>query len=74
MPRCEPVRAIRQPFNSGSVADDRFEFIRCVGGRQPEIQEVWTFSDDVITPEFHPFSRVEVGAFVGDCLGTNHIA
>ena len=74
MPRREPVGSIRQPFNSGSGADDGLEFIYCVGGQQPEIHEVWTFGDDVITPEVHPFARVDVGAFIRDCFGTNYFA
>ena len=35
MPRRKPIGVIRQPSNSGSGANDRLEFIRCVGGREP---------------------------------------
>ena len=35
MTRRKPVRVIRQTLNSGSGADDRLEFIRCVGGQEP---------------------------------------
>ena len=69
----DPVGAIRQPFNYGSGDDDGLEFIRFVGGKQPEIHEVWTFGDDRITPKVHLFARVDVGAFIGDCFGTNYL-
>ena len=55
-------------------ADDGLEFIRCNGGQKPEIHEVWTFGDNIITPEVHPFARVDVSAFIGDCFGTNYLA
>ena len=71
MPRHEPVGVIWKAFNSGNGADDGLGFIRCVGGRQPEIYEVWTFGDDRITPKVHPFVRVDVDAFLGDCFGTD---
>ena len=74
MPKSEPVGAIRQTSNSGSGADDGIEFIRCVGGRQPEIHEVWTFGNDGINPEVHPFACVDVGDFIGDCFATNYLA
>ena len=35
MTRRKTVGVIRQNSNSGSRADDRLEFIRCVGGREP---------------------------------------
>ena len=74
MPISDPVGSIYQPFNYGSGANDVLEFIPCVGGRQPEIHEVWTFGDDGITPEVHPFARVDVSAFIGDCFGANYLA
>ena len=74
MPIREPFGAIFQPFNSGIGADDRLEFIRCVGGRQPEIHEVWTFGNYGITREVHTFARRDIGAFFGDCFGTNYLA
>ena len=74
MPTRETVGAIRQPFNSVSGSDDGLEFIRCVGGRQPQIHEVWNFGDDGITHEFHFFVPVHIGDFSGDCFGTNYLA
>ena len=71
---CELVGAIRQAFNSGSETDDGLEFIRCVGGRQPETHEVWNFGDDRITRKFYPVARVDISAFLGDCFGTNYLA
>ena len=35
MARRKPAGVIRQTSNSGSGANDRLEFIRCVGGREP---------------------------------------
>ena len=74
MPIHESVRSIRQSFNSGSGANDGIEFIRCVGGRQPEIHKVWTFGDNRLTPKVHPFVRVDVGAFHSDCFVTDYLA
>ena len=74
MPRRKTVRSILQPFKSGSEAYDGLEFIRFVGWLQPEIHEVWTFGDDVFTPGIHTFARVDVVAFIGECLGTNKLA
>ena len=71
MPSPEPVGAICQHSKSSSEADYVFYFIRCVSGRQAEIHEVWTFGNDGITPEDHPFERIDVGSFIGDCFETN---
>ena len=73
MPRLETAGDIRQPSNPGSGDDDGLEFIPCVGGRQPEIHEVWTFGEDGITPKVHTFARVDVGAFVRDCFATDYL-
>ena len=61
MARWEPVGAIRRHFASGSWDEDRTKFICCVDGRQPEIHEVYTFREDVVTREDHPTARVDVG-------------
>ena len=74
MHRRELVGSIRQTSNSGSGSDDGIEFIRCVDRRQPEIHEVWTFGDDVITPEVHYFARVDVRDLIRDCFATNYHA
>ena len=74
MPRRQPVGAIRQPFNSGSGAYDGLQFICCVVGRHPEIHDVWTFGGDGITCKVHPFARLDVGAFLWDCFGTDYLA
>ena len=71
MPRREPVEFIRQPLNYGSGGEDRVDFIRCVGGRQPQIHKVWNFADDRITCKVHPFARVDVSAFSRDCFQTD---
>ena len=73
MPRPDLVKAIHQPSNSGSGYDDGLDFIRCVGKRQPEIHEVWTFCDDRITRKVHPFVRVDISAFVRDCIVNDYL-
>ena len=72
MPRCKPVGVIFQPSNSGSGADDRLWFIRCVGRWEPQINEIWIFAEDRITCEVYPFARIDVGDFSGDCFRTAH--
>ena len=73
MPIRKPVGAIHQPSNSGSGADGRLEFICCVGGREPQIHKLWTLSKDGITRKVHPFARVDVGDFSGDCFHTYYM-
>ena len=70
MTRRNPVGVISQPSNSGSRDDDRLEFICCVGGREPQIYELWTFSEDGITRRVHPFARVDINDFSGYCFHT----
>ena len=70
MTRRKPVGAFSQPSNSGSGANDRLEFICCVGGREPQIHKLWIFSKDGMTQEVHPFARIDVGNFSGDCFRT----
>ena len=72
MTRSKPVRVIRQPSISGSGAKDGLKFIRCVGGREPQIHELWSFAKDGITREVHPFARIAVRNFSGDCFHTNY--
>ena len=74
MPRREQVRSIFQPFKPSSGADDGLEFIQCVGGLHPEIDEVWNFGDHRITPKVHPFTHVYVGNFIRECFGTDYLA
>ena len=70
MTRRKPVGVIRQPSNSGSGDEDGLEFIRCVGGREPQIHELWSFAKDGITREVHSFTRIDVGDFIGNCFHT----
>ena len=58
MPRHEPVVVIRQPSIYGIGDDDILEFIRCVGRREPQIQKLWSFSEDRITHEIHARATV----------------
>ena len=70
MPRRKPVGVIRQPSRSGSGGEDGPEFIRCVAGREPQIHKLWSFSEVGITCEVHPFARIDVSDFSGDCFHT----
>ena len=70
MTRRKPIGDIRQTSNSGSGADARLEFIRCGGCREPQIHDLWIFAEDGITREVHPFARIDVGNFSGDCFRT----
>ena len=58
----EPVGSIDSPYNSGSRDAEGPEFIQCVDGREPQINEVWNFGEDGVTCEFHPTARVDVGS------------
>ena len=73
MVRQEPVGAIHRPSGSSSGDQDGPKFIHCVDGRQPEIHEVWTFGEDSFTCEFHTTARIEIGAFVGECVAANYL-
>ena len=73
MPRRKPVGVIRQPSKSGSGANDRLDFIRCVGGQEPQIHELWTFAEGGITRKVHPLAWVNVGDFPGDCFHTYYM-
>ena len=70
MTRRKPVGVIRQPSRSGSGDEYGLEFIRCVGGRYPQIHELWSFAEYGITREKHPFERIYVSDFSGDCFHT----
>ena len=70
MTRRKPVGVIRQPLKYDNGADDRLEFICCVGGREPQIHEFWIFAEDGIIREVHPFALIDVGNFSGDCFRT----
>ena len=63
MTRRKPVGVIRQFSNSDSGADDRLELI----------SKLWIFAEDSITREVHPFARIDVGNFIGDCFRTTYV-
>ena len=65
MPGMEPVGAISRPSNSYCGENDGPQFIRFVDERQPEINEIWTFGEDGVTPKFHLTARIDVSNFVG---------
>ena len=72
MPRRDPVGAIHWPSDSGSGNEDRPQCICCGDGRQPKINEVWNFGEDVVTPEVHMLPIVLLQPGVGSlCLAGN---
>ena len=73
MSRHEPVGVIRQPFRSGNGGKDGIEFVRCVDGQEPQIHKLWSFAEDGITREVHPFARVDVSNLSGDCFQTYYM-
>ena len=73
MSRREPVGVIHPTFFSGSGSVDGLEFIRCVGGRQPQIQEFWSFAEDGNTCEVHLFAPIDVCDFSRDCFRTDYV-
>ena len=50
MPMTDPVGDTRSPSESGCGDADRSKFICCVEGSNPEINEVWIFGKDSVTP------------------------
>ena len=72
MTKHETFRVICQPLSSDSGADDGLDFICCVGGREPQINKLWSFAEDRITCEVHSFVQITVGNFSGDCFQTDY--
>ena len=66
MPRLKSVGSICKPSDSGCGDNDGPQFICCVDGRQPKVDEVWIFGEDAVTPESHPTAHIDVVALVGD--------
>ena len=73
MPMPEPVGVIHQHSKSSSGNYEGLDLVRCVGGWQPGIHEVWNFDDDRSNPRVHPFACIVIGAFVGDCFAANYL-
>ena len=65
---------IRQPSDSGSGGTKGFEFIRCVDGREPQMQKIWSLGSDGVTSEFLPTARVDAGDGTVGQLSTNFFA
>ena len=72
IPRRKPVGVIRQPFSSGIGVKDRVEFIRCVGGQQPQIHELWTFAENL--PQSLENARATARRIRDPCLWEHRIA
>ena len=66
----EAVRATHQTFCSGNGGKDGISFVRCVDGREPQIHKLWSFNEDRINREVHPFAHVDVGNFSEDYFET----
>ena len=65
-PHCTVQRLI-----SGRGGEGGVWFTRCIKGREPEIYELWTFSDDEIC-EVHPFAWVQIrDDFTGETFNTH---
>ena len=56
-PRKDTVGAIRWHSFSGGGDKDRTHFIHCIDWRHPEINELWTFGEDGVTPKVYPTAR-----------------
>ena len=72
MPRLKPVVVIRQPYIYGSGGEDGVDFIQCVSRWEPQIHEFWTFAEDGVTREVHPFARIDVGNLSDDFFQTDY--
>ena len=68
----EPVGAIRWPSDSCCGDDDRSKFVRCVDGREPEVNKFWIWGDDGIIPEVNPTARVDVNPCISREFTTNY--
>ena len=64
MSMTDPVRDTISPSDSGCGVAERSKFIRCVDGREPEVNEVWIFGEDNFTPKVHPTVLVDVDSGV----------
>ena len=69
----DPLRDTCWTSNCGCGDTDKSKFIRCVEGRDPEVDEVWIQGEDSITPEVHPTARVDVEAGVVCEFVTNYL-
>ena len=69
----DPVGATHWPSDSSCGDADISKCIRCVDGRNPEVNEVWVLGEDGVTPEFHPTAQVDVDAGVVCKFATNYL-
>ena len=70
----QPMGSILWPSNPGSRVTEDNEFIRCVDGQEPQINELWCLSLYNINQEVHPTARVEVVAGTVGEFTTNYLA
>ena len=73
MDRQDPVGSICRPYNSSGGDAEVPNFIRRVGGQEPQIHEVWAFVDDGAMREVHLTARVDVGDGVFGEFSSDHV-
>ena len=65
-----PPRTVKRII-SGRGGEGNVWFTHCIEGQEPDIYELWTFADDIIS-EVHPFSRVQISYnFTGENFHTH---
>ena len=69
----DPVGSIRRCFDYFSGDEYGPEFIRCVDVRELQIQKVWTFGEDSVTPKVHLTAQVDVNAGFFGPFATNYL-
>ena len=63
----KPVVFIDATFDYSNEDAEGPELIRCVGGRKPQVNEVWTLGEDGVTREVRTKAQVDVGTgFIGE--------
>ena len=67
----EKLEAIFWPFKSGCGDADRSKFFHRVDGRETEVNEVWIWGDNRITPKVYPTARVDVKPCISRDFATN---
>ena len=69
----DPVGAIIWPSDSGCGDAERFQFIRCVDGREPKVHEVWILGEDGVTPKVHPTAWVDIWTGIFGEFSTHYL-
>ena len=72
MPLSETFWDTSWTSDSGCGGADQSKFVRCIDGRDPELQKVWIRCDSRITSEVHSTARVEVNPCITRDFSTNY--